>query len=55
MYNNKNILKDKKIKNYENYINKTIMIFKDILNQINIIHKNLKMKNNNKLNEIINN
>ena len=55
MNNNINIIKDKKIKNYENYISKTIIIFKDILNKINIIHNNLKMKNNNKLNELINN
>ena len=52
--NNINIIKDKKIKNYENYINKTIILFKDILNKINIIHNNLKMKNNNKLTAIIN-
>ena len=54
MNNNINIIKDKKIKNYENYINKTITIFKDILNKINIIHNNLKMKNNSKLTAIIN-
>ena len=38
--NNINIKKDKKIKNYENYINKAIIIFKDILNKINIIQNN---------------
>ena len=53
--NNMNIIKDEIIKNYENYINKTIIIFKDILNKINIIKSNLKMKYNYKLNELINN
>ena len=55
MNNNINVIKDKKIKKYENYINNTLIIFKNILNKLNIIHHTMKMKNNNKLNEIINN
>ena len=55
MNNNINIIKDKKIKEYEDFINETILIFKNILNKINKIHNTLKMKNNIKLNELINN
>ena len=66
--NNKmNIIRDKKIKElkeknmkqhdlikyYEKYIEKTIEIFKHILNEINIIHFILKMKNNKKLDDLI--
>ena len=49
-----NTIKDKKIKKYETYINKTFNIFKNILNKINEINKVLKL-NNNILNNIINN
>ena len=52
MNNNINIIKDKKIKEYEDFINETILIFKNILNKINKIHNTLKMKNNIKLNEL---
>ena len=56
MKNNINIIKDKKIIKYENYINKTIIIiFKKILIKINSIVNNMKIKNNNKLNELIEN
>ena len=55
MNNNINVIKDKKIKKYENYINNTLIIFKNILNKINIIHNTMKLEKNNKLNEIINN
>ena len=62
-----NIIRDKKInelkiknskqheliKKYEKYIEKTIEIFKYLLNEINIINFILKLKNNNKLNELI--
>ena len=62
-----NIIKDKKIKElkiknskqhelikkYEKYIEKTIEIFRYLLNEINIIHFILKLKNNNKMNELI--
>ena len=50
-----NIIQDKKIKKYEDYINQTIIIFKNILNKINIIRNTMKMENNNKLNDLINN
>ena len=43
------------ITKYENYINKTVEIFKAILSKMNIIHKTLKMKNDNILNKLINN
>jgi len=49
-----NMIKDKKIKKYEIYINKTFNIFKNILNKFNEINKVLKL-NNNILNNIINN
>ena len=69
MYNNINILKNKKInelklkqikqieliKNHEKYIEKTLGIFYGILNKINIIHNLLKLKQNNKLNNLIKN
>ena len=56
MNNYKNIIiKDKKIKEYENFINKTIIIFRNILNKINIISNNMKKETNNKLIELINN
>ena len=55
MNKNINIIKDIKLKKYEYYINETIKIFKDTLDKINIIHNNMKMEKNNKLNEIINN
>ena len=42
------------IKKYERYIDKTIEIFKIILNKINSIHTLLKLENNNKLNNFIN-
>ena len=65
--NNINIIRDKKIKElklknmkqhdiikyYEKYIEKTIEIFKHILNEINIIRFILNIKNNKKLNELI--
>ena len=50
MNNNINIIKDKNIKNYEDYINKTIIIFKNILIKIYKIYNNTKIKSNNKLN-----
>jgi uncharacterized CHY-type Zn-finger protein len=42
------------IKTYEIYIEKTIEIFKNILNQLNSIHKLMKLPNNNKLNYLRN-
>ena len=42
------------IKKYEDYIGKTIDIFYLILKQINSMHTLLKLKNNNKLNNLIN-
>ena len=38
---------------YEEYINKTIGIFKNILDKLNIIHTSLKIEINNKLNDLI--
>ena len=38
----------------KNIIQKTIEIFKNILNQINLIHSSLKLENNNMLNNLIN-
>ena len=38
-----NIIKDKKLKKYENYINNIIIIFKNIINKLNIIHNKLKI------------
>ena len=55
MYNNKIILKDKTIKIYEDYINKAIIAFKNISKKINKIYDTMKIKSNNKLNELINN
>ena len=43
------------IKKYENYIHKSIELFKSILNKLNSIHSLLKLKENNKLNDILNN
>ena len=60
LINKINELKDNKmmqtklIKKYEKYIEKTIEIFKNILNQINSIHNLMKLSNNNKLNYLIN-
>ena len=54
MNNNINLIKIPKIKIYEDFINQIIMIFKNILNKIGIIHNKMKIKNNNKLNDIIN-
>ena len=58
MYNNINKIKDKKInelkEKYEKYINKAFEIFKIILNKINSIHSLLNLKNNSKLNDLIN-
>ena len=54
MINNINTIKDKKIKKYENYINKTIILFKKIQNKLNKLLNNM-IKNNNKLKELINN
>jgi len=42
------------IKKYEKYIEKTIEIFKNILNQLNSLHKLMKLPDNNKLNFLIN-
>ena len=53
--NNKKFKKNKKIKEYEDYINKTIVIFKIIINKINIIHNTMKMKENKELNKLVNN
>ena len=49
-----NIIKEKKIKKYEIYINKTFNIFKNVFIKLNDINKILKL-NNNLLNNIINN
>ena len=51
----KEIKQDELIKKYEDYINKTILIFKNILNQLNTIHNLLNLENSNKLNNLINN
>ena len=53
-YKLKNSKINELLKKYENYINQTINIFKNILNQINLIHISLKLKSNNKLNDLIN-
>ena len=42
------------IKKYEKYIEKTILIFKDVLEKINTLHKLLNLKNNIELNNLIN-
>ena len=68
MNNNMNIIKDKKIKDlkendikqndlikkYEEYIGKTVLIFKNLLNKINLLNESLYLENNNKLNNLIN-
>ena len=58
MYNNINIIKDKKInelkEKYKKYTKKTFEIFNNILNKINYIHSLLDLKNNSKLNDLIN-
>ena len=67
MFNSISIIKDKKINElkksesrhanlinkYENYIEITIGLFKNILNQINSIHSLLELKNNFKLDNLI--
>ena len=69
MNDNINKIKDKKINElkdneiiiekllikYEIYINETIEIFKNILNKINNIHNLMKLENNNKINDLLNN
>ena len=42
------------IKKYEKYIEKSMEIFKNILNKINSIHSLLRLKNNNYLNDLLN-
>ena len=42
------------IKKYERYIEKSMEIFKNILNKINSIHSLLRLKNNNYLNDLLN-
>ena len=68
MNNNIAVIKDKKINElkdnskkqnelinkYEEYIDKTIKIFKNILNEISSIHNSLKLESNKKLNNLIN-
>jgi len=68
MNNNMNMIKGKKIDelkdylnekkelifHYEKYIEKTIEIFKNLLNELNSIHSLLKLDDNNKLNNLIN-
>ncbi len=68
MHTNITIIKDKKIKElkdnkikqyelinkYEKYIKKTIQIFRNILNKINLIHSLLNLPNNNILNNLVN-
>ena len=60
LINKVNELKDNEIihyeiiKKYEKYIEKTIQIFKDILDQINSLHKLLNLENNYELNNLIN-
>jgi len=63
-----NVIKDKKIKElknkenkqselmkkYEEYIEKTIIIFKNILTQMNITHNSMKLNNNKKLTNLLN-
>ena len=41
------------LKNFKNYADKSISVFKDIINQINSIHSLLKFEKNNKLNDLI--
>ena len=48
------IINKKLIEKYENYINQTIEIFKNILLKINNIHISLKIENNKELNDLIN-
>ena len=68
MNNNMNMIKGKKIDelkdylnekkelifHYEKYIEKTIEIFKNLLDELNSIHSLLKLDDNNKLNNLIN-
>ena len=68
MNNNMNMIKEKKlkefqeneikqkelIKKYEEYINKTITLFKNLLNKINSINDSLNLKKSNQLNNLIN-
>ena len=55
MNNNINIIKDKNIKKYKDYINQTIIFIKNILNKIDMICNTMKLKKNEKLKELINN
>ena len=50
---NKNNKQFEIIKKYEKYMNKTIDIFLNILNKLKIIHTSLKLKNNKRLNDLI--
>ena len=64
-----NIIKDKKINNlednniklkdlikkYEIYMKETFKIFKNIIDEIHLIHSLIKLKNSNKLNNLVNN
>ena len=52
-YNNKTTLKEKTRKMYEDYLNKAIIIFKNILKKLNKIYITMQIKSNNKLNELI--
>ena len=68
MNENINIIKDRKInelieknnhlneliKKYENYINKTIVVFNNILNKIELMHSLFNLGNNFQLNELLN-
>jgi len=48
------IKQNKLIKKYEEYIDKTILLFKNLLNKINSLHGSLNLEKNNKLNNLIN-
>jgi len=50
--NNNIITQNELIKHYENYINKTIKVFKNILKDMSFIHDILKIENKNKLNNL---
>ena len=61
MHENITIIKDRKlnaqnelISKYEKYISKTLEIFNNILNKIDIIHSLFNLKNNPQLNELLN-
>ena len=68
MNENINIIKDRKInelieknnqlneliKKYENYINKTLLVFNNILNKIELMHSLFTLENNFQLNELLN-